>query len=260
MPPGQDIPDVAVKRKMMRAVAAAAAACALVLAAGLAVHASNLAKVDAETLSAQSASEAPASSADSGKTSDKRLVVPALTSFLGSDQDAVVEALGEGATLVSSRSVDSSGSAVRTVSSIALTNESADSSAGTPTVTLALDEEGAVIQAGYTANIRLLGYGSVSFIDAAENMHVIENTLREGGLDVPDGSVEVPEAKADYAVYGADGITLAKEQYAFSGTVSQGGASYGWRGELSYDYTQANAQGNLAYTVRLVTVTVIAAR
>lgn len=252
----RDIAEVALKRRSTGVALAAAAVCALVLAVGVGVHAVNLSDLAKEELAQQTAQTITVDD-KSDKTTTKQVAVPLLTSFIGMTQDDVVEELGTSAKVTATRAVKDADTAVRTEVSVALTGEAANSTAGTPTVHLGLNEDGDVIQAGYTVNLRLLGYGSISFIDAVENYHVIYNTLYEGGLAIPEDSVVLPDTKAAYAVYGADGITLAREDYTFEGTSAAG---YAWEGELVYDYTQANAEGNLAYTVRLVTVTVIAQR
>lgn len=241
------------KQHVTRGALLAALLCAIVLVVGVAIHLVNLSSLSAVELSQQTAQNVTKDD-DSDKITSKQVVVPPLASFIGGEYDEIVESLGTGAQVTRTRSVKDADSAVRTRVDIALTSGVANSSAGTPTVHLGLNEDNVVIQAGYTVNLRFLGYGSLSFIDAAENYHVIENALTEAGLPVAVGSVKVPEAKADYAVYGHDGVTLAKEDFTFEG-VSEAG--YSWTGELTYDYTEANAENNLAYTVRFVTVTVI---
>ena len=241
------------KQRVTRGALLAALFCAVVFVVGVGAHLANLSSLSVAELSQQTAQNVTKDD-DSDKFTSKQVVVPSLASFIGGEYDEIVETLGTGAQATSMRSVKDVDSAVRTRVDIALTSGVANSSAGTPTVHLGLNEDNAVIQAGYTVNMRFLGYGSLSFIDAAENYHVIETTLAEAGLLVAEGSVKVPEAKADYAIYGHDGVTLAKEDCTFEG-VSEAG--YAWTGELTYDYTEANAENNLAYTVRMVTVTVI---
>ena len=119
---------------------------------------------------------------------------------------------------------------------------------------LGLDEAGAVVQAGYSASTGALGYGTLSFSDAVKNENIVEKTLQEAGIDVPEGSVQLPEDKTEYSTYASDGTTLVKESCAFSGTVDIGGAPHEWSAVLSYDYSAANASGNLADTIRIIYV------
>ena len=90
------------------------------------------------------------------------------------------------------------------------------------------------------------------------NEAIIEKTLAEAGVDVAQGSVTLPEDKTSYSTYDTDGKTLIKEYCSFSDTVDIEGAPHEWSAVLSYDYTMANATGNLADTVRTIYVYVSA--
>lgn len=184
----------------------------------------------------------------------RRTSVPNLVTLFGLTQEEAVEQLQHGAQVSSSREVNEAGNPIVTETRVALTTEPADSRTGTPTVYLGLDAQGKIIQAGYSASTSALGYGSFSFTDAVRNVGVIEETLNEAGLTVPEHSVVLPEDKMEYSTYASDGVTLTNESCAFDGTIDQDGVTYHWSAVLSYDYSMANATGNLADTMRTIYV------
>ena len=53
-------------------------------------------------------------------------------------------------------------------------------------------------------------------------------------------------------IFDSDGKTRTKEYCSFSGTVDLEGVAHTWSAVLSYDYSMANASGNLADTVRTI--------
>lgn len=186
--------------------------------------------------------------------SAKKTDVPNLVALIGMSQAEATEALAHGATISGTREVNEEDNPVKQQVTVTLTDEPADTRTGTPTVYLFLNEDGAVIRAGYSAGTSSLGYGSLSFSDAVENEHIVEKTLAEAGLAVAEGSAVLPEDKAAYATYGSDGTTLTKENCTFSGTAEANGTTYEWESVLLYDYTTANATGNLANTIRQIYV------
>ena len=135
---------------------------------------------------------------------------------------------------------------------VARTAEPADSRTGPPTVYLGLDADGKIIQAGYSTSTSSLGYGSVSFKDAVLKERIIEKTLAEAGLSIPDDAVVLPENAEEYTSYDTDGTTTTKEYCSFNGEVDIDGAPHAWSAVLSYDYSMANASDNLADTVRTI--------
>lgn len=211
-----------------------------------------------QTQEQQSAQEV--SSIQDGETKDattatsKKTDVPNLAAVLGMTKDEAITALKHGATETSSKEINEEGNPVKTNVTVALTDEPADTRSGTPTVYLGLDEDGAVVQAGYSAATAALGYGSLSFVDAVKNEHIVEKTLKEAGIDVPEGTVELPADKTAYSSYATDGTTLVKENCSFSGTVDLDGVSHEWSSVLLYDYATANTSGNLADTIRIIYV------
>lgn len=195
-----------------------------------------------------------AEASDSASASVKKTSAPDLVSLMGLTQDEAIEALQHGAQVSATSEVNEADSSVKTEVRVALTAEPADTRTGTPTVYLGLDADGRVVQAGYSTSSSSLGYGSLSFSDAVQNEHIIEKTLAEVGLSVEEGSVSLPADRAAYSTYASDGKTLVKEYCSFEGQAEGAGGSYTWSAVLSYDYSTANATGNLTDTVRLVYV------
>lgn len=182
----------------------------------------------------------------------KKTEVPQLTALFGMTQEEAMAAVGHGATLSGTKAVNEEGNPVKTRVTVTLTDEPADTRTGTPTVYLDLDEDGKVIVAGYSAATASLGYGSLSFVDAVKNEHIVEKTLAEAGVPVPEGTVALPENKAEYSTYDTDGTTLVKENSSFAGAADINGTVHDWSAVLLYDYRTANASGNLADTVRQI--------
>lgn len=191
---------------------------------------------------------------DASATTSKKTTVPNLVSLLGSTQDAAIQALQHGARVASAIAVNEEGNPVKTEVRIALADEPADSKGGTPTVVISLNEEGAIIRAGYTTSTSSLGYGSLSFSDIVTKENVVEKTLEEAGLTIPVGTVKLPEDKMTYSTYASDGTTLTKESYTFSGTGTANGQELPWSATLTYDYSMANATGNLVDTIRTINI------
>ncbi len=184
----------------------------------------------------------------------KKTSAPNLVDLLGCTQDEALAKVGRGAQVTVTSEVNEEGNPIKTEVRVALTDEPADTRTGTPTVYLGLNEDGAVVQAGYSAGTASLGYGTLSFSDAVKNESIIEKTLQEAGIAVPTGTVSLPADKTQYSTYASDGTTLVKEYCPFSGDIDISGTSHTWSAVLSYDYSVANASGNLADTIRIIYV------
>lgn len=182
----------------------------------------------------------------------KKTTVPNLVSLLGMTQEAAIQSLAHGAQVTSTIPVNEEGNPIRAEVKVALTTEPSDTRSGAPTVFLSLDEAGVVLQAGYSTSTSSLGYGSLSFADAIQNEHIVEKTLQEAGIQVEAGTVALPEDKMVYSSYASDGTTLTKENCSFDGVGTANGVEHAWSAVLSYDYTMANATGNLADTIRTI--------
>ena len=241
------------KKAHMRAVFSLVAAVFVLLAALLVAFALQWNKAAQVSLESQGVAPSQSAAVVPGNNSDdpqQSVFAPDLVSLLGAGLEEAVESLGHGATVVSQADEASSDGNQYLRVSVALSNEPADSLTGTPTVYLLLDGEGTIVEAGYKAGMSYLGYGSLSFMDAVNNAHVVEETLTEAGLSVEKGQVSAPEQRSDYAIYASDGYTLESERYEFSGSAS----GHSWRAILDYEYGLANSTSNLANTIRLITV------
>ena len=195
-----------------------------------------------------------ADDATASATTAKVTTVPDLVGILGLTQDEAVEKLQHGAQAAEPRAVNEEGNPIKSEVRVALTAEPADSRTGTPTVYLGLDADGKIIQAGYSTSTSSLGYGSLSFKDAVVTENIIEKTLAEAGIPVPEDAVTLPEDPAEYTSVDTDGKTTTKEYCSFSGEVDIDGVPHTWSAVLSYDYAMANASDNLADTVRTIFV------
>ncbi len=178
-----------------------------------------------------------------------------LVSLMGLTKEEAVAHIGHGATIESETPIEVGNLKSELV--VPLTEEQGDPKRGTPTVVLRLDEAGHVGWASYTAPTSALGYGTISFIDAIQSAHVIQNSLRAAGLsDLDPAVLNAPSDSASYSTYDTDGKTLITEQTSFSGTGKQGDNTYDWGASLTYDYSNANQSGNLADTIRRISVSV----
>lgn len=178
--------------------------------------------------------------------------VPKLTTLLGKTSDEAVANLGRGAIVTANRAVDEEGNPIKTSLNVSLTEEPMDSKTGAPTVYLGLNQDGRVVQVGYSASASALGFGSLSFIDAVNNEHVIEKTLGKIGVTVPEGSVVLPADKSAYSTYSDDGTTVVRERCSFEGDTEVEGLPCTWSSVLSYDYTTQVVTGDLSDTVRII--------
>ena len=263
-PSKDEVPPYLRKSRRMRRLLIAVAVLLVLLIAALAYFTFMLVQesqlLATQQTQAQQGAQQEVSALQEGATDDaatpveKQTEAPDLVALLGMTQEQATEAVQRGATLASAREVNEEGNPIKSSVTLALTSEPADTRTGTPTVYLGLNEAGAVVQAGYSASTAALGYGTLSFSDAVRNENIVEKTLQEAGIDVPEGSVQLPEDKTEYSTYASDGTTLVKESCAFSGTVDIGGAPHEWSAVLSYDYSAANASGNLADTIRIIYV------
>lgn len=178
-----------------------------------------------------------------------------LVSLLGLTKDEAVSHIGHGAAIESETPIEVGNLKSEVV--VPLTEEQGDPKRGTPTVVLRLNEGGQVGWASYTAPTSALGYGTISFVDAIQSAHVIQNSLRAAGLtDLNPAVLNAPTDSASYSTYDTDGKTLITEQTSFNGTGKQGDGLYDWGATLTYDYSNANQSGNLADTIRRISISV----
>lgn len=180
--------------------------------------------------------------------------VPVLTSLFGKTTEEAVNEIGHGAMALPAREVKEEGNPIKSSVNVSLNDEPIDSKTGAPTVYLGLNQDGKVIQVGYSASAAALGFGSLSFADAVSNDRVIEKTFEKIGVAIPAGSVELPADKKDYSTYADDGTTVTRERCSFEGDIDVNGTPCTWSAVLSYDYTTQIVTGDLADTVRVIYV------
>ncbi len=246
-------------RRMRRILIAVLVVLVLLVAAGAVLvvmlfdTANNAATQQAQSAVSQvEAIESDDATKDASTTTTKRTTVPDLVSLLGLTQQEALDQLQHGAQVTGLSEINEEGNPIKQQVDVALSDEPADSRSGTPSVYLDLNEEGRVLRAGYSVAIASIGYGSISFADAVSNEGIIEETVQEAGLTIADYTATLPEDKMQYSSYAGDGTTLTREYCEFSGTGSVGETQYSWEADLSYDYTMANATGNLADTIRTI--------
>jgi hypothetical protein len=136
-----------------------------------------------------------------------------------------------------------------------LTSEPSSSENDAPTVYLDLNDKGAVVAASYRVAMSSLGYGPISFKQAVGKSKVIQNALDDAGLTIPANTkLTLPSNRKSYSTYQSDGKTLTKQKRTFTGQGSAAGMTYHWNGTITYDYSKANASGDLANTKRTVQI------
>lgn len=177
-----------------------------------------------------------------------------LVSLMGLSQNDAIKSIGHGADVQTQKSLSSLGFLNEVV--LALTDEKGDALSGTPSVTLGLDDAGAVRAASYEASTSLLGYGDIAFVPVVRDFHIVETMLNKVGLKhVKPGTVTLPDPSA-YSSYESDQKTLSHEKYTFSGHTDEDNQGYDWQVTLDYDYTQANKTADLANTIKKITVSI----
>ncbi len=260
----KEIPPYMRKSRRMRKILIVVIILLLLLIAALVYFSTQLVQ-ESQLVATQQAQKQSESDADTSALQDseakdvvdqaeKTTAAPDLYSLIGLTQDEAIEELEHGATASAAREVNEEGNPIKSTVNVTLTSEPADTKSGTPTVYLGFDEAGLIIQAGYSASTSSLGFGTLSFSDAVKNEGVVEKTLQEAGIDVEEGTVELPSDKSEYSTYASDATTLVKENCSFSGDVTIDGVAYTWSAVLSYDYSAANASGNLNDTIRTIYV------
>lgn len=182
---------------------------------------------------------------------EKTIYAPNLVSCLGKSVEECVSSIGQGAKVTAAVPV-----AEGTQTTIELTNESSNVKSVTPKVILISNSSGSVISASFTASTWALGFPKLSFTDMINNENICEKTLNESGLNIELGTIKAPENRSSYTTYASDGTTVVTENWSCSGKNTVNNKSYNWSANLVYDYSYANVSGNLAETIRSITISV----
>ena len=201
-------------------------------------------------LAARDSSEDASAEEDAQDSRVSSLDVPHLVNLVGCTRKAALKRVGQSGTIVSKKRLSGREDAAVRLYTVALSQEETVQLQGTPLLYLYTDSEGLVVRAGYRVSLSLLGYGSISFRDAVESDHVVEDTLAQAGLAVEGEPLRLAKPRSQYATYEADGVALRTERARFSGTGLGGGQRYSWEALVDFDYTLANSTDNLANTVR----------
>lgn len=183
--------------------------------------------------------------------------VPSLASLLGLTADEAVAQVGHGATMTNDVEVDEEGNPIVRIVTVELSDEPADTKTGTPSVYVSFDEDGTCIEAAFSAGLSQIGYAPMSFADAVGAGNVVSEVLSAAGAVVADGAISLPADAAAYTTYAADGTTIQRESYAFTGTSDANGVAVSWTAELTYDYSGASSSGDVSSAVRRITVTIV---
>ncbi len=191
---------------------------------------------------------------NTSQSQKKSTSVPNLAQLIGTNIDQFAETVGHGATVSSDEQKNEENNAVKRVVRFTLTSDGGDSKSGIPSVSVNVGEDSSIISIDYSASTKALGYATVSFRDALNNEHVVENTLREAGLNVQEGVAVLGEdvPASDYTTYATDGIKTTREEREFSGE-SDGNK---WSARLVYDYSIGNATDNLNDTSRTIYISI----
>ena len=229
---------------------------ALILGATRFLHYQSAALVQQSNETAQSeSSDGETMQVDEASRSESKVSLPNLATLFDLTEDEAIEQIGMGATVSSEADVNEEDTDVKTLVSLQLSEQPSDGKSGTPTVRLGLNEDGKVVMAGYSAATSSLGYGSLSYQDLIQNENIIGRTLGEAGVTPDEDHIELPSDTSEYQTYDSDGATLIRESYTFEGSgTANDGSAHDWSAVLTYDYTAANASGNLADTVRQISV------
>jgi len=191
---------------------------------------------------------------DANTKSTQTVEIPNVCCYIEKSLQAALDGLGHGAVLESEYINDGQGVKYHTEQTISLDGDYNDPTAGHPRVFLSYNWGGQLIRTGYSATTSQLGFGVSSFEEMINNNHVIEKALRGIGFEVEDGAVVCPTDKTTYQTYNEAG-KLVREMADFSGkAMTSEGKTWTWEAVLMYDYTTANATGNLADTLRQVYV------
>ena len=192
--------------------------------------------------------------------SDSHGDVPDLVSLLGLTVDEAIEEVGRGATITAEQDItedtddgeDSENQVVGRSVTVALADETTDSSGNTPSLYFETNEDDIIVSVGYSTPVSSLNYGDVSFDAIVQENYIVENLLTDAGIPVDAGTVELPSTD-DYRTYDDDGQTIVRESYTFSGTDADAdGSEYDWTCRLTYDYSTANVSGDLDDTIKLI--------
>lgn len=189
---------------------------------------------------------------------DKNLYVPKLIEQIGTTIPQCVASIGHGAVETSVEQISDPSKLITEKHIINLNDEAGNAKAGTPSIWAYTGPDQKIVKISFTCNAFLLGYGNLSFIDLINNEHAIEKAFNEAGLALPYYTVIAPQNRSSYTQYASDGTTVVSENCDFSGSIVQDKRKYNWEANVKFNYDYANQKGNLADTIRTITITISA--
>lgn len=195
--------------------------------------------------------------ADARFQGSKSVQVPKLASLLGMSKEDALKALGDKAVVGSeAESSEESSKAVKTLTIPLALDDEEDHHTAAPVVYLGLDADDKVVSVGFGSSTTLLGFAPTSFVDAIKSEHIIEKLMSEAGFTLEGDQIKLPEKSEDYTQVNAETGVVENEQYSFNGTLKHNDMELTWSATLSYDYSAANASGNLNDTIRQIVISV----
>lgn len=195
--------------------------------------------------------------ADARFQGSKSVQVPKLASLLGMSKEDALKTLGDKAVVGSeAESSEKSSKAVKTLTIPLALDDEEDYHTAAPVVYLGLDADDKVVSVGFGSSTTLLGFAPTSFVDAIKSEHIIEKLMSEAGFTLGEDQIKLPEKSDEYTQVNAETGVVENEQYSFNGTLKHNNAELTWSATLSYDYSAANASGNLNDTIRQIVISV----
>ena len=189
------------------------------------------------------------------ETPEKILYIPNLTNMLNKKLATGVEAIGRGANLNKLDNVSGAGNITKQYA-YDLTNEKSGSKTISTNVIFYTDNTDNILKISFKGDITSLGYANISFKDIINNEKIVDKSLKEAGLENIEHTNSLPLDNTKYTTYASDGTTATNLTYNFTGISYKNDSKYTWSTSILYDYTKANESGNLADTLRSLTITV----
>ncbi|MCL2883467.1 MAG: hypothetical protein FWF30_03245 [Coriobacteriia bacterium] len=177
--------------------------------------------------------------------------IPNLTVLFGKTTDEVSTSLGDGWVSVKEEAQnDPSSPDVATLATYSYTATALNGGDGTdldavaaaqaPTahLYLSLDQNGQVIDVYYTADLGLLAYPDVSFIDLLKDDTIILGALDMAGIGPKDFTYTAPDLDSSLTYDNPDSQNkkITKQSQIFSGRTSNDGAPTAWVIKVTYEF------------------------
>ena len=170
----------------------------------------------------------------SNSSSPTTASIPNMVDMFGKTTDEVLAQLGDGASLGSSESDDSSqGIVIRFAST-----EEGSTENSSAKLYLVEDSSGRVNQVSYSVDLDDLGYTNDSFISVITDSGFVSSVLKSAGCDSASVSLQAPDP-ASYQTMGTNSLGVQyveKEQYTLSGATNKSTPSQ-WQMAVTFDHS-----------------------